>query len=40
MCVKNTIIVNIVCSVLVIIRSQITTDARIKTFGGFDLVPF
>lgn len=34
MCVKNTIIVNIVCSVLVIIRSQITTDARIKTLEG------
>lgn len=27
------IIVNIVCSVLAIIRSQITTDARLKTCG-------
>lgn len=31
---KKAIIVNIVCSVLVIIRSQITTDARIKTLEG------
>lgn len=31
MCIKKKIIVNIVCSVLVIITSQITTDARIKT---------
>lgn len=34
MCIKKTIIVNIVCNVLVIIRFQITTDARIKTLEG------
>lgn len=34
MCIKKTIIVNIVCSVLVIIRSEITTDASIKTLEG------
>lgn len=33
MYIEKTIIVNIVCSVLVIIRSQVTTDARNKTFG-------
>lgn len=35
MYIKKMIIVNIVCSVLVTIRSQITTDARIKTLEGF-----
>lgn len=33
MYIKKMIIVNIVCSVLAIIRSQITTDSRIKTCG-------
>lgn len=35
MYIKKMLIVNIVCSVLVIIRSQVTTDARIKTMVGF-----
>lgn len=34
MYIKKMIIVNIVCSVLAIIRSQITTDARIKIVAG------
>lgn len=40
MCIKKTIIVNIVCSVLVSLRSQITTDARLKTLEGLSWCRF